>query len=243
MHDAVGLTSLSTLVLASMLALPSVSARVLFYDPAFGDPSLTEAGPSPATGLTPVGTTGTQYVGVHYWFENGRGDKFADPIGAGAGSRVTLHVRGNTSAFLTVWMSDSGHASVELTSRTHAGPEGRWTGYLLAADQELVVAREFVVDSTVNDPERVIIFLARSQTEQVDSMSGAREKLERIAARNATDDESVLVRGVDRSTPGQIGTYIVHRAGGQTGGEIVMTSQAPRAGVSSLLPVISQGRQ
>jgi hypothetical protein len=89
----------------------------------------------------------------------------------------------------------------------------------------------------------VIIFLARSQTEQVDSMSGAREKLERIAARNATDDESVLVRGVDRSTPGQIGTYIVHRAGGQTGGEIVMTSQAPRAGVSSLLPVISQGRQ
>jgi hypothetical protein len=214
------------LLLASVLAAPAVSARILFYDPASGDPARAEAAPSPATGLTPVTTGGTQYVGVHYWFENGRGEKFADPAAAGSGSRITLHLRGNVGAFLTVWMSDAGHASVELTSRTDAGPDGRWTGYRLAADDVFVVSREFVVASPGEDAERVIIFLARAQSEQVGSMAGAREKLQRIAARNASDGDSVIVREVDRTTRGQIGTYVVHRAGGQTGGEIVMAGQA-----------------
>jgi hypothetical protein len=222
-----GRKELPALVLAAVLAAPPVSARVMFYDPAFGDPAGAEAGPSPATGLTPVRTGGTQYVGVHYWFENGRGEKFADPASAGVGSRITLHLRGNVGAFLTVWMSDASHASVELTSRTDAGPEDRWTGYRLAADQAFAVSREFVVASPGADPARVIIFLARSQTEQVDSMLGAREKLQRIAAMKASDGDSVIVREVDRTTRGQIGTYVVHRTGGQTGGEIVMAGHAP----------------
>jgi hypothetical protein len=64
----------------------------------------------------------TRSVGVHYWFEDGRGRKLADPSGAGVGSKVVLHVRSNVAAYLTVWMSDASHDSVELTSRTSPGP-------------------------------------------------------------------------------------------------------------------------
>jgi hypothetical protein len=171
-----------------------------------------------------------QYVGVHYWFEDGRGQRFADPAAAGVGSRITLPLRGNVAAFLTVWMSDASHASVELTSRTHGGAGGGWTGYGLAADRPVVISHEFVVASPGEDAARVIIFLARAQTEQVTSMMGAREKLQRIAARKASDGDSVIVQEVDRTTRGQIGTYVVHRMGGQTGGEIVMAGQAPATG-------------
>ena len=215
------------LLLAGFLGAPPLSARILFYDPALGEPAGAAAGPSAATGLTPVRTGGTHYVGVHYWFENGRGEKFADPAAAGVGSRISLHLRGNVPAFLTVWMSDASHTSVELTSRTHAGPTGRWTGYSLAADTVVIVSRPFVVASPGEDAERVIIFLARAQSEQVDSMTGAREKLQRIVARSASDGDSVMVHEVDHTTPGQIGTYVVHRTGGQAGIEILMAGQAP----------------
>jgi len=210
-----------------MLIAPPISAKVLFYDPASGDPAAAEAAPSSTTGLTPVRSGGVQHVGVHYWFEDSRGERFADPAAAGAGSRITLHVRGNVGAFLTVWMSDATHASVELTSRTDAGPDGRWTGEGVRADQTVVISREFVVASPAEEPARVIIFVARSQTEQVTSFAGAREKLQRIAARTANDGDSVIVQEVDRMTRGQIGTYVVHRMGGQTAGEIVMAGQPP----------------
>ena len=224
---------LACLLVGLVTALP-VSARILFYDPAVGDPAAAAAGPSPTTGLTPVGTRGTRYVGVHYWFENSRGVRFADPAAAGVGSRITLHLRGNVGAFLTVWMSDADHSSVELTSRTDAGPEGRWTGYRLAADQPFAVSREFVVAPPGQDAEHVIIFLARSQTEQVDSMVGAREKLQRITARKDLDGDSVIVQEVDRLTQGQVGTYVVHRTGGQTGGEIVMAGQVSAVSLQPL---------
>ena len=159
------------------------------------------------TGLTPVQTLGTAFVGVHYWFENDRGVKFADPASAGLGARVRMHLRGNTSAFLTVWMSDSTHKSLELTTRSDAGPEGRWTGYRLERDLDYVVNGEFEV-APVERATRIIFLLARSQTEQVDSFSGCQEKLQRIASRTASDGGSVLVREVDRATPGQVGTYL-----------------------------------
>jgi hypothetical protein len=83
---------------------------------------------------------------------------------------------------------------------------------------EVFVASGFVVTGPGQNAQRIAIFLGRSQTEQVGSFSGALEKLARIVAR---DGESVIVREVDRTTPGQVGTYVVHRMGGQTGGEIV----------------------
>jgi len=166
-------------------------------------------------------SSSTVNVGVHYWFEDSRGLKFADPAAAGAGSRVALHVRSSVSAFLTVWMSDATHPSVELTSRTEAGPEGKWTGQGVAAGEEFV-ASGFVVAEPGKDAQRIAIFLARAQMEQVLSFSGALEKLTRIVARKGTDGESVIVREIDRDTPQQTGTYIVNRSGGQTGGEIVV---------------------
>jgi hypothetical protein len=222
MSDVTGLKGLLAMLLAAVLGEPPASAKALFYDPAVGDPAAATSGSSAATGLTPVNTRGARYVGVHYWFEDDRGKKFVNPAAAGVGSRLGLHLRANVRAFLTVWMSDASHASVELTPRTHAGPEGRWIGYRLAADNVFVVSRPFVVASPGKDAERIIIFLARAQQEQVGSMTGAREKLQRIAARKAADGESVIVQEVDRTTSGQIGTYVVHRTGGQTGGEIVM---------------------
>jgi hypothetical protein len=198
-------------------------AKALFYDPAAGQASLSAAPPSPVTGLTPVQTLGTAFVGVHYWFEDDRGVKFADPTSAGLGARVRMHLRGNTAAFLTVWMRDSTHKSLELTKRSDAGPGGGWTGYLLDRDLDYVVNGDFEVES-VERATRIIFLLARSQTEQVDSFSGCQEKIRRIASRTASDGGSVLVREVDRATRGQVGTYVVNRSGAQAGEELAITS-------------------
>lgn len=176
----------------------------------------------PQTGAKALFDAGsTNFVGVQYWFEDSRGQRFVDAAAAGVGSNVTLHVRSNVSAFLTVWMSDATHDSVELTSRTSPGPEGKWTGQRVAAG-EVFATPGIVVAGPGKDARRIAIFLGRSQTEQVASFSGALEKLARIAARKGDDGPSVIVREVDRTTPGQIGTYVVHRTGGQTGGETTL---------------------
>ena len=222
------LLSVTVLVVATPMVARGVAlqpgAKALFYDPATGQPGRSPASLS-ATGLTPVQTLGTAFVGVHYWFENDRGVKFADPASAGLGAKVRLHLRANTQAFLTVWMSDSTHKSLELTTRSHAGPEGRWSGYRLDRDLDYVVNGDFVV-APVEGATRIIFLLARSQTEQVDSFSACQEKLRRIASRTDSDGGSVLVREVDRATPGQVGTYVVHRSGGQAGEEFAIASNA-----------------
>lgn len=221
------LLGVTALVVATPMVVRGVAlrpgAKALFYDPAAGQASLSAGSPSPATGLTPVHTIGTAFVGVHYWFENDRGVKFADPASAGLGARVRMHLRGNTGAFLTVWMSDSAHKSLGLTPRSDAGPEGRWTGYRQDRDVDYVVAGDFEV-APVERATRIIFLLARSQTEQVDSFSACQEKLQRIVGRTASDGESVLVREVDRATPGQLGTYVVNRSGGQAGEELAIAS-------------------
>src|SRR5205823_4680495 len=88
------------LVVATPIVVRGVAlnsgAQALFYDPAAGQASLSAASPSPVTGLTPVQTHGVAFVGVHYWFENDRGVKYADPASAGLGARVRMHLRGNT---------------------------------------------------------------------------------------------------------------------------------------------------
>ena len=197
-------------------------AKALFYDPATGQASLSSS-PSPVTGLTPVHSLGTTFVGAHYWFENDRGEKFADPVSAGLGAKIRMHLRGNTPAFLTVWMSDSTHKSLELTTRSTSGPEGRWAGYWLDRDLNYRVTGDFEV-APVERATRIIFLLARSQTEQVDSFSACQEKLQRIARRTVSDGGSALVREVDRTTPGQVGTYVVNRSGGQTGEEFAIAS-------------------
>ena len=208
-------------VFASGGAAAPPGAKVLFYSPASGDAASAAALPSPVTGLTPVGPPGTVFVGLHYWFENDHHEKFVDAGAAAIGSQITLHLRANTPAFLTVWMSDATHASVELTPRTDAGPQGAWSGHRLGRDRDYVVNPDFSVAPQA-EAAHVIMFLARSQTEQVDSFQSCRDKLARITQRVASDGASVIAQEVDRTTAGQIGTYVVHRTGGQTGAEIVI---------------------
>jgi hypothetical protein len=204
--------------LVAGVAADQAGAKILFYDPDLGQPSHASVKLDALTGLAPVRTRGTQFVGVHYWFENERGQKFPAPGAAGLGARMRMHLRGNAKAFLTVWLRDSSRDSVELTSRTHGGPEGRWSGYELDADVELVIPGEFEI-TTADRAVHIIFLLARSQTEQVQGFANCRAKLDVIAARKAADGESVLVREVDRTSPGQVGTYVVHRTGGQAGEE------------------------
>jgi hypothetical protein len=102
-------------------------------------------------------TGSTRFVGVQYWFEDGVGQKFADPASAGVGAKLALHVRSNVGAFLTVWMRDATHDSVELTSRTDAGPQGKWTGQRVAAG-EVFVTSGFVVAGPEQEVQRVAIF-------------------------------------------------------------------------------------
>ena len=126
-------------------------AKALFYDPAAGQADLSTASLPSLTGLTPVQTFGTAFVGVHYWFEDDRGVKHADPASAGLGARVQMHLRGNTRAYLTVWMSDSTHKSLQL--------RGRRTGYPLDPDLDYQVVGDFEV-APVERATRIIFLLA-----------------------------------------------------------------------------------
>ena len=209
--------------LVAGVAADQAGAKILFYDPDLGQATPAPVAPAAVNGLVPVRTSGTQFVGVHYWFENERGVRFAEPGAAGLGARVRMHLRANAQAFLTVWMRDSSRDSVELTSRSHGGPDGRWSGDLLGRDQEIVIPGEFEI-TTADRAVHMIFLLARSQTEQVQGFANCRAKLDVILARMAADGESVLVREVDCTSPGQIGTYVVHRTGGQAGEEFSFTA-------------------
>jgi uncharacterized pyridoxal phosphate-containing UPF0001 family protein len=67
---------------------------------------------------------------------------------------------------------------------------------------------------------RVLILFARSQTEQVRTAAEAREKIRRLSLGMARDGALAIVQEADTSTPGQVGTYVVHRMGAQPGVEI-----------------------
>jgi hypothetical protein len=105
-----GLFGKVALIGVSVVAIPvfvrgvaaQPGAKAFFYGPASDQSTMSPVPPSPVTGLTPVQSHGTAFVGVHYWFENEHVVKFADPASAGLGATVRMHLRGNTQAFLTV---------------------------------------------------------------------------------------------------------------------------------------------
>jgi hypothetical protein len=160
-------------------------------------------------------------VGIHYWFENAKDPimfnevdlRFTEPGAAGAGARVRLHVQTNTSGFLSVWLIDDTQDGARLTPL-----DGRASGYQIAGRREQVIPREIAVPAKPGSS--MIILFARSQMEQVGSPRQARDKLRRISATRARDGGPVIVAETDTTTPGQIGTYIVHREGAQPAVEI-----------------------
>jgi hypothetical protein len=154
-------------------------------------------------------------VGIHYWFENEQGTRFTQARDAGVGARVRLHVQCNTGGFLTVWMIGKGHEEgIQLTTT-----EGRATGYLMEPRRDYVVPGTIDVPAAGSDT-RLLVLFARSQTEQVPTAADAREKIRRLSVAAARDGALAIVRETDTSTPGQVGTYLVHREGAQPGVEI-----------------------
>src|SRR3954468_270730 len=165
----------------------------------------------------PAGSSGNPLgpVGIQYWFENEQGPRFTQAREAGVGARVHLHVQCNTAGFLTVWMTDkSQEAGIQLTPMRE-----QWAGYLIEPRRDYVVSREIAVPDAGSDT-RVLIVFARSQTEQVRTAAQAREKIRRLSAAVARDGGSAIVQETDTLTPGQVGTYVVHREGAQPGVEI-----------------------
>jgi len=153
-------------------------------------------------------------VGIRYWFENEQGTRFTQASDAGVGARVRLHVQSNTEGWLTVWMTDKNQeGGIQLT------PERQYAGYLLEPRRDYVVPSTITVPAAGSDT-RVLILFARSQTEQVDTAADAREKIRRLSVAVARDGALAIVQQTDTSTPGQVGTYVVHRQGAQPGVEI-----------------------
>jgi hypothetical protein len=154
-------------------------------------------------------------VGIQYWFENEQGTRFAQARDASVGARVRMHIQSNTEGFLTVWMTDrSQEAGIQLTRS-----ENQWTGHRMEPRGDYVVPGEITVPAAGSNT-RVLILFARSQTEQVRTAADAREKIRRLSAAVARDGGLAIVQETDTSTPGQVGTYVVHREGAQPGVEI-----------------------
>jgi hypothetical protein len=165
----------------------------------------------------PAGSTAnpTAPVGIQYWFENEQGTRFAQARDAGVGARVRMHIQSNTEGFLTVWMTDRSHETgIELTPI-----QGQWAGSLMEPRRDYAVPGEMTVPDAGSDT-RVLILFARSQTEQVRTAAQAHEKIRRLSAAVARDGGLAIVQETDTLTPGQVGTYVVHRAGAQPGVEI-----------------------
>jgi len=84
----------------------------------------------------------------------------------------------------------------------------------MEARRDYVVPGEIIVPAA-GSATRLLILFARAQMEQVDTAAGARDKIRRLSLAMARDGGSAIVQELDTSTPGQVGTYVVHREGAQ----------------------------
>lgn len=208
---------------AVMTVRPASSVLVSVVLAVFLSPGAAAQSGAKALFHGPAGSTANPFgpVGIQYWFENEQGTRFTQAHDAGVGARVRLHVQCNTEGWLTVWMTDkSQEGGVQLT------PEREWAGYLMEPRRDYVVPVEITVPAAGSDT-RVLILFARSQTEQVRTAAQAREKIQRISMATARDGASAIVQETDTSTPGQVGTYVVHRWGAQPGVEIKIGHRRP----------------
>jgi hypothetical protein len=183
-----------------------VSAKSLFY----GEPGST---------LNPYGP-----VGFHYWFEDAAaplradqvGMRVVDPRSLAAGTAVRLHIVPNTEAYLVVWLAKGSGDSrgVVLTPS-----QLRYAGYAVRGRREHIIGGEIQIPPS-GVAASVIILMGRSQTEMVNSASGAREKIRILAARPARGGGAVAVQETDTTSPMDTGTYVIDRDGLPTGIEV-----------------------
>jgi hypothetical protein len=200
-----------------MTVRPASSVLVSVMLAVFLSPGAAAQSSAKALFNGPAGSTAYPFgpVGIHYWFENEQGTRFAQARDAGVGARVRMHIESNIEGFLTVWLTDrSQKAGIQLTPM-----QGQWAGYLMEPRRDYVVPGEITVPAAGSDT-RVLVLFARSQTEQVPTAADAREKIRRLSVGMARDGALAIVQETDTSTPGQVGTYVVHRVGAQPGVEI-----------------------
>jgi hypothetical protein len=205
---------LLTLVLVAGLQAQGARSPIdMFYDPdgtAVARPAQVVEGRGLRTvpDLLPFPRYGS--VGLHYWFENDAGERLIDVQAAASHAGLTLHVRGNTGGFLTVW-------SLDATSGA------QMAGARLAPGTELVVPGR--VEFRGGDAtRRLILLFSRSETEQATEPANASRRFLTFSRRTA-DGRPQIVRGIDAETPGQVGMYVVNRVGGPVGAEISLASR------------------
>lgn len=200
--------------IAGLASQPLLPAKAMFYDP--GDMGLLPAGESRRP-LRPVRFAETYlHCGIHYWLEAENATRLTERAAMGRPGRFTVHLRNNIGGgFLTVWDVSQGRELTPRDERFSGG--GRWSGYLMS-DEVYVVPGTFEF-SAGESPTHLVIVWARSQTEVAHSAHRARARVKEMTA------SMPIVREVDESTPGEIGTYVVNRTGAGVVAEIVFRSR------------------
>ncbi len=193
---------------------PLPSAKAMFYDP--GDMGLLTRGES-GRSLRPVRFAETYlHCGIHYWLEAENGTRLTERAAMGVPGRFTVHLRNNIGdGFLTVWDVSQGRELTPRDERFSGG--GRWSGYLMS-DEVYVVPGTFEFSAGQAATHLVIVW-ARSQTEVAHSAARARERVKEMPG------SMPIVREVDESMPGEIGTYVVNRLNGGVVAEIEFRSR------------------
>ena len=142
------------------------------------------------------------HCGIHYWLEAEDGTRLTEGTAAARQGRFTVHIRENACAgYLTVWNVSNGRELTPRDERVSGG--GRWSGYLMS-DRAYVVPGSFEF-SEGGGPTHLVIVWARSQTEVAHTAPDALARVKDMPRWMS------IVRQVDESTPGEIGTYVMNR--------------------------------
>jgi hypothetical protein len=194
-------------------------AKRLFYDPAgvgVQSPDVKGATrpraiPPPPFRRHPDGTL--VHGGIHYWLQTADAAPISETAARVRSGKYSIHIRTNVgSGFLTVW--DVSGPGKELSLRE----DSRWSGFRPGHD-EYVVPGTFEF-SPNESAAHVIIVWAWSQSEVGRDPASARRRVGEMSAWHRKGVPSII-RESDDATPGEIGTYVVNRAGGGVVAEIL----------------------
>lgn len=177
---------------------PNPSAKAMFYDSA-----------NPGCGC-----------GIHYWLQNERGTPVTERAASGLTGRFTLHIRTNIRAgFLTVWdISGPGRQLTPMDPDQRVNAGGRLSGIRIRTSEDIYVVPGNFEFNGGDSPTHLVINWARSQSEVAHSVDRARARPKEMSS-------WPIVREVDESTPGQIGTYVINRQDAGVFAEIVFRSR------------------
>jgi hypothetical protein len=157
-----------------------------------------------------------QVVGIHYWLQDSGGTHLTMEQ-AREGHRYSLHMRGNTLGYLTVWSTADGKQVTPMVRPTH-GDRGIVNGFILDR-AEFVAPGDFQLGA---DPaHRLIVLFARGQQEQVLDVESALSKMTRLVSSTGPLGPALMSESV--STGANRETYVVNRYGSQVSFALALT--------------------